>query len=484
MLSLWVVDVYLRRMSEVTDTDLEDLSFEFKEFLKENKDILHKKTTFRLISSHGRVDELVYFANLVEDYKQVVDLLLQEGRYEEALDTITATRKIEYLYKYSAILMREIPSLVIKTWYSLPNLDPTKLIPSLLLISSDESTTLLTSAVLYLETQIRDDFGKIVPAIVNLLLSFYAELDDNQRLIAFLSDSDISSAVDLQYALRICSSRSKLEASVRVYSVLGLYEEAVTLALQSNDVTLAQENANMGGANDPELKKKLWLKIAKTVIASNHGNVSKIIDFLKASECLRIEDILPYLDTLTNIGALKDELLTSLKEYAIEIEDLNISMDKSTKSADLTRKSLKELKNRSIEVSAADTCLFCNVAALHRPFYVFPCAHKYHEDCLLKVLSSKLTPLTLSTLRNIGEEMSNLTSTITDLECTQLPSEDVLTSIQKLRDQKLALSSKYDALLAAECPCCGDVAISAIDEKFHVDHDKWTIDVERGFRRL
>lgn len=70
---------------------------------------------------------------------------------------------------------------------------------------------------------------------------------------------------DLRYALRVCTLEGRDRACVHIYSAMGLYEEAVELALSKVGVDLAKENASMP-EDDEELQKKLWLRIAHHVI--------------------------------------------------------------------------------------------------------------------------------------------------------------------------------------------------------------------------
>ena len=66
---------------------------------------------------------------------------------------------------------------------------------------------------------------------------------------------------DIHYALRLCRERGLTEACVQLSALLGLWEAAVDLALTIN-VSLAKQTASMP-QNDPELRKKLWLKIGE-----------------------------------------------------------------------------------------------------------------------------------------------------------------------------------------------------------------------------
>lgn len=73
---------------------------------------------------------------------------------------------------------------------------------------------------------------------------------------------------DLKYALRLCSEHKHKAACVHIYSIMGLYEEAVDLALQV-DIEMAKANADKP-EDDEELRKKLWLKIGKNIDTMTH----------------------------------------------------------------------------------------------------------------------------------------------------------------------------------------------------------------------
>jgi len=49
------------------------------------------------------------------------------------------------------------------------------------------------------------------------------------------------------------------------------------------------------------------------------------------------------------------------------------------------------LKFRCAIVRAVDRCTVCDNTLLIRNFYVFPCGHKFHADCLLSEVYPTLT---------------------------------------------------------------------------------------------
>ena len=83
MLTTWLVEIYLDSMGKLRDRGsfvdgfqdkIQAIREEFQKFLSSSKlkeclD-LNKGTIYALISSHGALDDLVFFANLMQDYER------------------------------------------------------------------------------------------------------------------------------------------------------------------------------------------------------------------------------------------------------------------------------------------------------------------------------------------------------------------------------------------------------------------------------
>lgn len=65
---------------------------------------------------------------------------------------------------------------------------------------------------------------------------------------------------DIRYALKLCQEYGLKKACVQLFSLLGLWESAVDLALAVN-LDLAKRTAIQPSNENPELCKRLWLKI-------------------------------------------------------------------------------------------------------------------------------------------------------------------------------------------------------------------------------
>ncbi|RWW21179.1 hypothetical protein GW17_00014676 [Ensete ventricosum] len=113
---------------------------------------------------------------------------------------------------------------------------------------------------------------------------------------------------DPKYALRLCLKEKKMRACIHIYSMMSMHEEAVALALQV-DPELAMAEADKV-EDDEDLRKKLWLMIAKHVIEQEKGvkreNIRRAIAFLKETDgLLKIEDILPFFPDFALIDDFK-----------------------------------------------------------------------------------------------------------------------------------------------------------------------------------
>ena len=131
------------------------------------------------------------------------------------------------------------------------------------------------------------------PVIHNYLLALYAQTQP-EKLMTYLSikgDDETSVPYDIRYAARICVELGLERACVHLYSTMSMFEEAVDLAL-TFDIQLAKQCAEKSDLSE-ELRKKLWLRIAKHVIKEQQ-DIDTATIILKECELLKIEDILPF----------------------------------------------------------------------------------------------------------------------------------------------------------------------------------------------
>ncbi|THG19955.1 hypothetical protein TEA_021576 [Camellia sinensis var. sinensis] len=157
--------------------------------------------------------------------------------------------------------------------------------------------------------------------------------------------------------------------------------------------------------DDEDLRKKLWLMVAKHVVEQEKGtkreNIRKAIAFLKETDgLLKIEDILPFFPDFALIDDFKEAICSSLEDYNKQIEQLKQEMNDATHGADNIRNDISALAQRYAVIDCDEDCGVCQRKILtaswdHRmargytsvgamaPFYVFPCGHAFHAQCLI-----------------------------------------------------------------------------------------------------
>lgn len=470
-LCTWLTEIYLDSINQLLDLGKKEehkaMLTEFRNFLQENKANLNAVTTFNLISSHGLIDEILSYAMLIEDYERVISYFITKKKYPKALEVLSrhcnksSPQNEELFYTFSPVLMQHLPEELVNTWIQCKFLVPAKLIPALMRYEPSKGKT--DQVILYLEHCVHS-LKNNDPAIHNLLLARYSALDDDKKLIDFLNTDGETSEnfYDPKYALRICKEHNKQHACVRLYSAMGLYEDAVTMALECNEILLAKEIAKIPEGDVP-LQKKLWLIIARFVVEKKN-NVKEAISFLSETELIKLEDILPFFPDFVLIDDFKEQICSSLEQYNHDIEDLKKEMTDATLSADMIRSDIKELRLRYGFIPASGKCDLCSHNILTREFFLFPCSHAFHMNCLSKEVRAASSQTKAKRILELETQIRRLTQ-IKD-SGTENTDQNTNTLISQLEDLKKELSDH----VAMECIFCGEVMIRSVDLQF-IDDD-------------
>ncbi|KAF8953441.1 hypothetical protein CPC16_003759 [Podila verticillata] len=418
----WLVEIYLSKLNQLedlaassaADSDVQNLMAEqrvledeFKAFLETNKMYLDKKTTYKLLASHGRTEQLLFYAILIGDYERVISHWIQEKNYRNALDVLSKQESLDTYYRFSPVLMENAPYETVSVWMRQPNLNPRNLIPSLLKYDHKSlEAGAQNQAIRYLSYVVNQQ-ENTDPAIHNYLLTLYATQPTREEaaLLNFLNTDGRAMHYNLDYALRICTQNNRILSCVNIFSSMGLYGEAVDLALKHHDLELARINADKP-EDDEMLRKSLWLKIARHVVKEKK-DIKAAMEFLSNSDLLKIEDILPFFPDFVLIDDFKEEICQALEEYNIHIDELKADMDEATKSAENIRIDVRELRSRFAVVASTERCTSCDFPLLTRQFYIFPCQHTFHADCLIKNLTPFLSNRQLKRLDELQEQIQN-----------------------------------------------------------------------------
>lgn len=404
MVATWLIELYMAKLNTLDDTittkaelsesmntaetqdQLSVIRKEYQDFVTKYKADLDRKTVYEIISSHGREEELLYFATVVNDYNYVLAYWVQRERWQETLDVLKKQTDPETFYKYSSVLMAHVPVDLVEIMMRQTNLDAQKLIPAFLNYNNITKAPLnQNQAVRYFLFEI-NQHQSTDAAIHNTLISIYASnpTSDESALLAYLEGQSFAHEqnYDADFALRLCIQHKRVRSCVHIYSSMHQYVQAVDLALKYDNIDLASSVADRSNT-EPALRKKLWLAIAKKVISQSSG-IKTAIEFLRRVDLLRIEDLIPFFPDFVVIDDFKEEICTALEDYSRKIDELKHEMDDSEETAAHIKTDIKALEQRYAIVEPGERCYVCGLPLLARQFFVFPCQHAFHSDCLAK----------------------------------------------------------------------------------------------------
>ncbi|TQD78889.1 hypothetical protein C1H46_035547 [Malus baccata] len=535
MISTWATELYLDKINRLLledDTAVDNRNSEyhliikeFRAFLSDSKVVLDEATTMRLLESYGRVEELVFFASLKEQYEIVVHHYIQQGEAKKALEVLqkpTVPIDLQVWVMFSGLVFENFPEQykfapdlimldayeAVESWMTTNNLNPRKLIPAMMRYSSEPHARNETHEVIkYLEYCVHRLHNED-PGVHNLLLSLYAKQEDDSALLRFLQfkfgkgrEIGPEFFYDPKYALRLCLKEKRMRACVHIYSMMSMHEEAVALALQV-DPELAMAEADKV-EDDEDLRKKLWLMVAKHVIEQEKGakreNIRKAIAFLKETDgLLKIEDILPFFPDFALIDDFKvaslsiaivvvyvlgfhyevEAICSSLEDYNNQIEELKQEMNDATHGADNIRNDISALAQRYAVIDRDEECGVCRRKILTvgreyqlargyasvgqmAPFYVFPCGHAFHAECLIAHVTRSTNEAQAEYILDLQKQLTLLDGEARKDSNGSLTEETItsMAPVDKLRSQ-------LDDAVASECPFCGDLMIREISLPF------------------
>eukprot|EP01080_Neovahlkampfia_damariscottae_P002272 gene2272-2446_t len=307
---------------------------------------------------------------------------------------------------------------------------------------------------------------------------------DSDRMIKFLKGGEKdygltgSSTIDTriedthyteQYAFSSCLQRDMYSSCVFLYSKMKLSDSAVELALKNNDIQLAKNT--LISVKDFEKRRRLLIRILKFCIdkvpVNEKGEVQKdeMQNYRKEGikllseypDEILLEDIFKILPDDILLDTYVDDINKSLDKYKNENEELRIEMRESTNDSESIRNELSGSQQFKSDVSKSDICSGCNGALLFPPlkqrssnklqpvispskFYIFPCGHSFHANCLSYVLLEIL----MKRILIVGEE--TITDHISDLFKSQktLPTLDVEKHLEEKVNNTLSGNSSGD----------------------------------------
>lgn len=470
MIASWLIQIYMAKLNTLDDTvatkgelaedtstssaqqELKKIQAEYQEFVTKHKSDLDAKTIYEIISSHDREEELLHFANVITDYDYVLSYWIQRERWNEALSVLNKQSNPETYYRYSNVLMTHVAAGYIEILMRHNNIEPQKILPALLSYNENAGETPLAQnqAVRYLNYVV-NNMPDSPASVHNTLISIMAShpSPSETSLLNYLETQPSPPLYDTDFGLRLCLQHNRVQSCVHIYSAMTQYQEAVELALAHNDVELAAIVADRLENND-KLRKKLWLLIASQKIASS-PRIKDALTFLKRCELLKIEDLIPFFPDFVVIDDFKDEICEALETYSTHIDSLKSEMDLSQQTAAQIREEIAALDGRYAIVEPGERCWICQLPVLSRQFFVFPCQHAFHSDCLGKRVLEGSGAGKRRRIKELQAEVSRGLS---------------------VGPQRMKLVGELDGLVAEQCVLCGDVGVKMVDEPFVRDGEE------------
>lgn len=401
MIATWLIEIYMAKLNTLDDTIItkaelaenlnetqteEQLAMvrsEYQDFVSKHKSDLDKRTVYDIISSHGREDELLFFANVANDYNYVLSYWVQRERWPETLNVLKRQTDPSVFYRFSSVLMTNAATDLIEILMRQSNLNPRNLIPALLEYDRQHKGSLAQNQAVRYLLYVVNQLNSTDAAVHNTLVSIYASHPsrDESALLSYLESQGDEPHFDRDFALRLCILHKRVLSCVHIYTNMGQYLQAVDLALSHDEIDLASLIADRPMSN-PQLRKRLWLAVAKKVISQSNG-IKAAIDFLKkCNDLLRIEDLIPFFPDFVVIDDFKEEICAALEDYSRNIDSLKKEMDESSQTAANIKLDIAGLDHRYAIVEPGEKCYVCSLPLLSRQFFVFPCQHAFHSDCL------------------------------------------------------------------------------------------------------
>ena len=118
------------------------------------------------------------------------------------------------------------------------------------------------------------------------------------------------------------------------------------------------------------------------------------------------------------------------------------------------------MKRRGCSVSSQQRCEYCVDALFSRQFYLFPCSHGFHSDCLLRRVYSHahIDGAQLIAVRRLEEQLRAVVARVKDAD-------------KRAMAQQEHLQNELDGYIAADCPLCGYVMIRSLSVPLVTESD-------------
>lgn len=466
----WLLELIISKMSVIktklepgeSSEELEELFDELEQLFSNSRIIdcfsQHSNLFYGIVRNYSDQETFIWLAKLIGDFERVVEYYMEMNELGKALEIMKAIKNNQLFYKYGHILMKKMPKELVDALIEQPSIEPSRLVP--VLIQENPYFNKCFETIRYLEHCIKT-LGSNSRVIYNHLFELYARHRDEETLIEFLEsqvspDGSKQCRLDIQLSLRLCTELKLDKACVALYSSMGLYDEALDLAIRF-DIELAKQIANR--AESEEHQKRLWLTISEKVLTAN-SDIQIATRLLKECRLLKIEDILPFFPDYSTIDFFKNAIRQSLEEYKNQI--MTLKDGTYEKIADDIRAEIKTFRNRYSVIKVGQKCEICRGNLLSQAFYVFPCGHLFHNDCIVKEIIT-VDPYYQGIedkLRQLALESKHITQTRQQSFLVNSVSSQTKSQPENIEK----LENELNKIISSECLYCGSFLPTYIDK--------------------
>lgn len=263
---------------------------------------------------------------------------INEENYTQAIEILKkfdSKQRIDLIYKYGHVLLQNEPAkseeLLIK---NIKDIDLNKIIGSIFNVQVHQRIHPIRIIKAFIDNKF-DLKSKAIHNSYILLLSEQTSKSnavskpehqqEAQKLFkAYLDLCELKQKIPFnqEFAIKICKNNHSYDALIQIYNILKLYSEAVTIALEKEDIEQAQLIAQKVELDEKDqvLGRKLWMEIIVHLIsklksldqqqeslpknssqigeleAKKDENVEKIVAITDQTSLIKIDDLIPLFD--------------------------------------------------------------------------------------------------------------------------------------------------------------------------------------------
>ncbi|KAL6945239.1 hypothetical protein ACO0QE_002688 [Hanseniaspora vineae] len=240
-----------------------------REFLIKYVNKIDKTLAYDVLKYQKTASNLLFYANLVKDYKFVLDHWISLENWYEASKILLLLNQEQYVYQYATVLLSNDPETTVQMWMKLAStiqIYPEKLIKPILGYYSScylRATGTENYALNYLawcvanEQLIASDYSRntnglkhnskiITPLVHSTIL--YMMITDKKNTAEFKIieyTRTHAGKFDSNFILNLSLKFDRIETAINLYSDMNLLEEAVNLAIMHKMLETAKRIASL-----------------------------------------------------------------------------------------------------------------------------------------------------------------------------------------------------------------------------------------------